>query len=131
MEGVKQLSSSEIGINKQGVLPIALETGQAKGYDTSVLLRNHNSPIPFLGHVTDTKTLDTKVNNQEVDSVTDALSIDDILEKASPAQRTELGLKLFNHLPENIVEGVVAQKLSTMHSKQLGLMFNRLTEEVE
>ena len=130
IEGVKQLSSFEIGINKQGVLPIAVETGQAKGYDTSVISRNLNSPIPFMGPVTDAKTLNTKVNNQEVNSVTDTLSIDDILEKASPAQRTELGIKLFNHLPEKIVEGVVAEKLSTMHTKQLGLMFNRLTEEV-
>ena len=72
-----------------------------------------------------------KVNIQEVDGVIDALpSIEDILEKISPAKKNELGLKLFNHLPENVVEGVVLHKLSTMPSKQLESMLTRLPEEV-
>ena len=62
------------------------------------------------------------MSNQEVDGVIDILpSIEDIIEKISPAKKTELGLKLFNHLPENVVEGAVLQKLSTMPSKNFNV----------
>ena len=129
---VKLVSSPEIGVKQQGALPFSVEVEETKGCDTSVTLRNLNSPIPFLGHRTATKTSCQKVNNQEVDGVIDTLpSIEDIIGKIPPDQKTELGLKLFNNLPENVVEGAVAQKLSTMPSKQLGLMFNRLPEEVK
>ena len=131
LEEEEILRSSKNGITKQGVLHTSVAVENVNGYDRNLTLRSLNSSTPFRGHITSTQILNKNMNNQEDDGVTDTLpSIEDIIEKNSLAQKTELSLKLFKHLPENVVEGVLAQKLSTMPIKQLGSMLNGLPEEV-
>jgi len=56
-------------------------------------------------------------------------SVDDILEKLSIAEKTELNLKLFSQLPNNIKEEVLAQHLTTVPITHISSIVGRMPVE--
>merc|ERR1712106_793567 len=56
-------------------------------------------------------------------------NIADFLEKLSLVEKSELSLKLFSQLPNNIKEEVLAQQVTTIPSTHISSVFSRMPEE--
>ena len=70
------------------------------------------------------------LHSQRVPSSDIQASVDDILEKLSIAEKTELNLKLFSQLPNNIKEEVLAQHLATVPITHISSIVGRMPVEV-
>merc|ERR1712106_499677 len=87
---------------------------------------NFKSPLQIPNHM-----LEARMHNQRQHSPSADIqaSVDDILEKLSIAEKTELNLKLFSQLPNNIKEEVLAQHLATVPITHISSIVGRMPVE--
>ena len=123
-EAVKVLSTAGTGIKRGQEVNEALgnvNSDNGKNFQEISVNRITNLPRPFCNELSETSTQQHCFCNQNADT---------LIQQLNQTQKTQLSLDLFNDLPSNLMEEMIAQKLCSMSSGQLGSVFSRLPEEV-